>query len=90
MFKFKVTPDEGEPFEVTATTRDIAKWEKTTRGASLHQLENEYRMTDLYAVAFYAAVRHGLYDGSLKDFESGADLEVLDDEEPDPTQSAAS
>ena len=35
MFSFKVTPDGGESFDVKVTSRDIAKWEKTTKGASL-------------------------------------------------------
>lgn len=91
MFTFKIEPDEGDPYEVVATTRDIAKWEKVTKGASLRQLEQEYRATDLYAVAYQAAVRHGLYEGSLKSFEESADLTLKDDDSAeDPTRSAAS
>lgn len=91
MFRFKVMPDAGEPFEVTATTRDIAKWERTTKGASLAGLQSDLRAVDLYKVAFHAVTRQGLYSGALKDFEDSVDLDVLDDDqdEPDPTRSAA-
>lgn len=90
MFRFKVVPDDGDPYEVTATTRDIAKWERTNRGASLHGLQSDMKTVDLYKIAHNAVVRQGLYEGSLKDFEDSADLDILDDEEADPTRSAAS
>jgi hypothetical protein len=92
MFDFTISPDEGDPYQVTATTRDIAKWEKTTKGASLRQLETEYRATDLYAIAYHAAIRTGMFAGTLKEFQDGADLRMLDDgedEDEDPTQPAA-
>lgn len=89
MFRFKVIPDEGESFEVTATTRDIARWERTTKGASLVALQKDMKVTDLYKVAFYATQRQGLYDGTQKEFEETVDLDILDAGEPDPTQSAA-
>jgi hypothetical protein len=89
MFDFTITPDDGDPYEVTATTRDIARWEKTTKGASLRQLETEYRATDLYAIAYYAAVRQGLFDGKLQEFQDGADLELTGEEDEDPTRPAA-
>jgi len=90
MFTFKINPDDGDPYEVVATTRDISKWERVTKGATLRQLEQDYRATDLYAVAYQAAVRQGLFTGSLKEFEDGADLTLADDqEEPDPTRPAA-
>lgn len=91
MFTFKISPDDGEPYEVVATTRDIARWERTTKGASLRQLQTEMRATDLYVIAHNAAVRHGQYDGPLKEFQDTCDITVLDDEEeePDPTLPAA-
>ncbi|HEY3516613.1 MAG TPA: hypothetical protein VGL98_06155 [Gammaproteobacteria bacterium] len=90
MFRFKVMPDDGEPYEVTATTRDIAKWERTTKGASLAGLQRDMKVTDLYRVAHFACERQGLYDGTAKDFENDVDLDILDADEPDPTKSAAS
>lgn len=89
MFKFKVMPDDGESYEIIATTRDIAKWERTNKGASFASLQNDMKMTDIYKVAFHSVQRQGLYDGTMKDFEESCDLDILDMEEADPTQSAA-
>jgi hypothetical protein len=91
MLRLKIMPDDGEPFEVTATTRDIAKWEKTTRGATFAGFQADQKITDLYRIAYHSVVRQGLYTGTLTDFEDSTDLDVLDDEEsePDPTPSAA-
>jgi hypothetical protein len=91
VLNLKIMPDGAEPYEVTATTRDIAKWEKTTKGATFAAFQAEQKITDLYRIAFHAAVRRGLYTGTLADFEDGVDLDILDDDqdEPDPTRSAA-
>lgn len=89
MFRLKITPDGGEAYELTATTRDIAKWERTNKGASLAKLESDMHAVDLYKIAYNAAVRQGLGVGSEKDFAESCDLDVLDDDEADPTQSAA-
>jgi hypothetical protein len=89
MFRFKVRPDDGEEFEVTATTRDIAKWERTTKGASFAGLQNDMKVTDLYRVAYHAVNRQGLYDGTMKEFEDACDLDILDADDEDPTKSAA-
>lgn len=91
MFRLKVTPDEGDPYELTATTRDIAKWERINRGASLAGLQSNMHASDLYEIAFHSATRQGLYEGTMVAFRDGADLDVLDDEdgEPDPTKTAA-
>lgn len=90
MFRFKVMPDDGDAYEVVGTTRDIAKWEKTNKGASLHVLQSQMRATDLYKIAYNAVTRHGLFEGSFKDFEDSTDLDILDDEDVDPTPPAAS
>ncbi|MEV0902891.1 hypothetical protein [Actinoplanes sp. NPDC049802] len=89
MFKFNVTPDDGPAYEVVATTRDVAKWERTTKGASLAGLQSDMKAVDLYRIAYHASVRQGLYAGTLADFEDSTDLDVLDLEDPDPTRSAA-
>lgn len=90
MFTFKISPDGGTPYEVVATSRDIARWEKLTKGATMKRLETEYRIIDLYAVAYHAAVRHEQYQGTLAEFQDSADLELLDgdDDESDPTRPA--
>lgn len=93
MFKFRIMPDDGEPFTVVATTRDIARWEKTNKGASFAALQADMHVVDLYKIAYYACQRQGIdTPRTLVEFESGVDLDVLDDDEdaePDPTRSAA-
>jgi hypothetical protein len=95
VFKFRIMPDDGEPFEVVATTRDIARWEKTTKGASFAALQADMHVVDLYKIAYYACQRQGIDTGTprtLVEFESGVDLDVLGDDEdaePDPTRPAA-
>lgn len=93
MLNLEITPDDGEAFTVVATSRDIAKWEKTTKGATFAGFQNDQKLSDLYKIAFYAAKRRGLWAGTLTEFEEGTDLDILDDEdedgEADPTRSAA-
>lgn len=90
MITFTVRPDGGEPYELTAGSRDVLQWERTTKGKSAATLGD---MADMYKVAWLAAKRQGLYDGSLQDFETTVDLETEGDEDgsdegPDPTRSA--
>lgn len=90
MFKFKIRPDEGEPFTVIAASRDIARWERTTKGTSYASLIEQKRIGDFYKIAFYAATRQRLWAGTLAEFEETCDFEVEDsDDSADPTQSAA-
>ncbi|PRX48684.1 hypothetical protein B0I33_104502 [Prauserella shujinwangii] len=89
MIEFKVRPEGGELFEVTATTRDILSWEKVTKGASLKQLMENLHTADLYKVAHFAAKRQQLFTGSLQEFEETCDLEFeIEEEGQDPTPSA--
>lgn len=96
MFTFKVTPDGGEEFEVTAHSRDIRMWEKTGPNRSFAKLTSDLKMTSLYEVAHIAARRQQLYTGTLDDFGATCDLtmaggigleaEYDDAEETDPTR----
>jgi hypothetical protein len=88
MFTFTITPDGGDKFEVTAGTRDVLKWERTTKGASLGQLKEGVKLGDLYKIAHIAAVRQQQFTGSLADFEDTCELEFEEEDEPDPTQPA--
>lgn len=92
MITLKVTPDTGEPYTVTATSRDVLMWEKTTQGnKSFFGLVKDPTMVDLYKVAHIASRRQGLFNGSLQEFENSCEVEgETEDEEPDPTQSAHS
>lgn len=87
MLELVIKPDSGDEYRLTATTRDIAKWERTNRGASFGKLQEDMHITDVYKIAYHAAVRHGRYSGSEKDFSESCDLDVLDDDESvsDPT-----
>jgi hypothetical protein len=84
---FQIAPDNGEKYEVVATSRDILNWERTTKGGSMKQLMEELHLGDLYKVAWFAAKRLSLTTGTLADFEAGSDLE-FETEDVDPTQSA--
>lgn len=83
MFTFKVLPDDGEPFEVVATSRDVAHWERTGKGRSIGQIESNPRMSDLEEVAYLAVTRRGRDHGSLADFRASCDIELIpkDDDE---------
>ncbi len=86
MFSFTVKPDAAEPFEVTATSRDIVQWEKLGRGRSIGKLAENPAMSDLYSLAHVAARRAGLFAGTLPDFEAGVDLDFQEDKGADPTR----
>lgn len=87
MITLKVTPDEGEPYEVTASSRVIYQWERTHRNRSFNDLA-EPRMDVLYELAHFTAQRFGRFDGTLGDFIAACDIQPIKGEEPDPTQSA--
>lgn len=89
MFKFRITDDSATSHELKATSRDVVNWERTTRGASMNQLKDVMRYTDLYKIAYFAAKRHGIWDGSEQGFVDTWDLDVeadQADESEDPTQ----
>lgn len=84
MFKFNIVPDIGESYEVEAKTRDIVAWETSNKGASFQKLTEEMRLTDLYELAYHAAVRNGNFVGSKDIFKNSVDIE-FDADEQDPT-----
>ena len=89
MFDFTVTPDSAEPYEVTAGSRDVLVWERTTKGASLASLAEGMKIGDMYRIAHIASRRLGLFDSDLKTFEETCEIESADaTDEPDPTQPA--
>lgn len=82
-------PDDGEPFAVTATSRDILRWEKAKPGRSITQLVGgEPRMADAYSLAHTAAVRAGDFTGSLAQFEDSVDLDGREPEDEDDDAAA--
>jgi len=86
MFEFKVTPDDGDPFEVSADSRDVLVWERTNHGKRvMATLLDNMSITDMYQVAHIAARRQGLYPDDLKTFEQTCVLGFDASEPPDPT-----
>jgi hypothetical protein len=82
MWTFKVTPDDGEPFVVSAGSRDVLAWERKTHQTSRYLIE-KMPMAELYKIAHLAATRLDLFTGDIAVFESTCDLDIEDgDVEP--------
>lgn len=86
MITVTVVPDDGKPYDLTATMRDLVLWEKTHKGKRMAQL-SEPAATDLYEIAHVAAKRQGKFDGTLAEFMDSCDLaqEDTDEDGVDPT-----
>ncbi len=78
-------PDGGAEFEVRATSRDIVTWEKTSQGRTFADLGRP-AMSDFYGISYLAAKRQGLFEGNRKEWDTSVDIDVEEDQEPDPTQ----
>lgn len=93
MLDFTVKYDSGEQFEVTADSRDVVVFERTSKGRTLNDLIEGKSFTDMYRLAWIASKRQGLITTDLATFEKDAVLELGDDddetEEADPTRTAA-
>lgn len=85
MISFLITPDEGEPFSVTATSRDISQWERVTKGGTFAALMESMSMVSMYSIAYFASRRQGLFEGSAKEFEAQCDITPEGGDAPDPT-----
>lgn len=92
MIDFKVTPEDGEAYEVTADSRDIYVWEKRhKKQKTFGQLMDNLAMVDMMDIAYIASTREGLFDGKLDEFVRSCKLTFeLEEDEPDPTQPEAS
>jgi hypothetical protein len=86
MFTFKVTPDSGEPYDLTVKSRDIVFWEKIDRNHTVTRLENDPRITDIYSVTHVAAKRQGKFSGTLAEWEISVDLDSVEEAPSDPIQ----
>lgn len=91
-FHLKFTDEQGHAEEIEADSRDIANWERTTKGASMGQLGAEMRITDLYKIGWFALKRLSLPAGQLQlaELEKTHMLElgeeVVDEEAEVPTR----
>jgi hypothetical protein len=96
MFTFTVEPDNGDPYEVTAKSRDLVRWEKLGGGRSLGKFEHNASMAWITEIAHVASVRQGLYSGSRDSFLTEVDVALHQQKKPapdgegesDPTQPA--
>jgi hypothetical protein len=88
MLDFTVRPDNAEPYEVKATTRDLRLWEKAGPGRSMSKLLSDISIASLYELAHIASKRQQLFTGSLTEFEETCELEFEEIEAPDPTRPA--
>lgn len=91
MFTFTVKPDEGTEYKLVAGSRDVAIWERATKGRTLADLQRP-SMCDFYGIAHVAAKRQGLTDLTKAQFEESCDLDMGDEDdeaEPDPTPPGA-
>lgn len=92
MFEFRILPDGGKPFEISATMRDLRMWEKTHRGRSMGMLSDRSAVsaTILFEIAYSACRRQGVIDSQMTgdtfaetfDFELGEEVE----EEGEPAE----
>lgn len=104
--RLTVTFDEdhgGKEYKLTCTSRDILAWEKAgpNRAAASVVVMANFRLDELYALAFATMRRQGLWDGSEKELRDWAEIDLghytadVEDEpehgeSDDPTQSGHS
>lgn len=90
MFRFRVWPDGGDPYEVDSTMRDVIRWERTTKtkATGLKHLQETLYTADLVKICYLASVRHGLFTGTAAEFEDQCDWTVLPDAGHDDARQA--
>lgn len=55
---YEISPDGGKPFEVVATSRDLARWESMGKGRSVANFQTTgASVQDLYQIAWIAMER---------------------------------
>lgn len=94
MIDFSVRFDDREGYEVTADSRDVYVFEKTSKqGRTLNDLIDGKSFVDLYRLCHIASKRQGLTGLSEEEFAERAMIELggddEGDEEADPTRPAA-
>jgi hypothetical protein len=81
---FDVSFESGKQVKVTAGPRDQLAWEQGGSGRAFGELlSRNYKIGDLYSLVHAAMKRQGLYDGSLKDLQAEADVELGSEESDD-------
>ncbi|MDG4821279.1 hypothetical protein O7635_05355 [Asanoa sp. WMMD1127] len=97
-FNVEVTPDNGEPFIVLATSRDVRAWERvqplTANGRTMTWAHVErlggMPAEAMYGIAYQAAKRAGKFNGTEDEFTATTDVDLVAmDAQPDPTSPGA-
>lgn len=83
MFEFTIKPDGADEYQLTADSRDISMWERTTHKASVGQLVEDMKMSELEKIACFAARRAGRFDGEMDRFRAECAIEFHEDDEED-------
>lgn len=87
MFTFTARPDDGDALTFESDSRDVANWERTTKGATMGLLAaNEgagLSFVALYKIAWFAARRLMLIprDMTLPDFERTYAIDIKGEDE---------
>lgn len=84
MITVTLRPDHGDPIEVTAGTRDVYMWEKTTKGKTFSQFQESPSIADFYEITWHAVRRQGLFTGSFNEFVAAYELEAEGEDEGQP------
>ena len=85
----KVTPNEGEPYEVTTNLFVVVAWERRTKRQA-SSLANGIGAEDLAFFAYESAKQSGrpmpaIFDDYIKSLQS---VDVVSSEAPNPTEAA--
>ncbi len=83
MISYRLTPEDGEPFQITADSRDVIAWESRKAGRHLGMIQATPRMTDLAELAWLAATRQKRWTGDLSDFRTGVVVLPLGEQDTD-------
>lgn len=83
-----ITPDGCESFRVDVGMRDVLRWERTVRGASMGRLSKP-SANDLYSLAWTACTHRELFVGDLAAFENACEVDAVAQDDVDPTSPAA-
>lgn len=78
MFKIEIRPDDGTPFQVETTSRDIVSWERGARKGekrSVGSLMDDLTMGAITDLAWYAANRRGLTDLDIRQWAVSVDID---------------
>lgn len=77
MIDVRITPDEGDPYDLNISSRVIMAWERANKDVSFQQFMERMNFTHLYDLAHRAAFRAKKFTGTLQEFEETVDIDIL-------------